>query len=226
MKGTMLPRSTMRRTRREHEEAVHQAFCFSAMPLRNSQIEGRCKGGRDAEEADLCSLHQRRTGIECQPFSPRQPPMCPLSSRERATFCGVGKRSGGMQRHRDGLGAQQANPSASRLAAAPVSPQDGVRGRKRRWNAWRWWWLLDGPQHGADAARLLGGGSMSQALFPQVTGATMAHPSGIQNTHAAIAFGPPFLCIERLTCWTAQRPIRLGVKASPAKPPICAACAH
>src|SRR5438094_3030393 len=51
----------------------------------------------------------------------------------------------------------------------------------------------------------------------------MAHPSRIQDAHAAITFGSPFLWIERVIPRTAQRAIRLRgeVATSKASHPGC-----
>ncbi len=94
-----------------------------------------------------------------------------------------------------------------------------MRSRKRRRNGRFGRWSGDRPQHGADAARLLGGSSISLTLLPELTNTTMTYPGSIQDAYTAIMFGPPFLRIKRPPRWTAQRAIGLWGKASPASRP-------
>ncbi len=77
---------------------------------------------------------------------------------------------------------------------------------------------MDWPDNGTDAAWLFRGGSIPQALVPELTDPTMAHPSGIEDAYAPITFRPPFLCIKGLPSRAAQGAIGLWSKRISGKP--------
>lgn len=132
VKAAIQPR---RKACKEHDETTRSAErrASSRQPLPTYQTQRGRKGGWNPEEVKLHPRHESGAGIACQSLLPRHAPMGPLLSRERAICGGGGQRRHRSQGDRDGLGAQQTHPFASRLAPAPVSPED----RLRRWE-WRW----------------------------------------------------------------------------------------
>src|SRR5919109_3243867 len=100
--------------------------------------------------------------------------MRPLSSREWGACGGRSTSSERSDGERDSLGAQQRGPRASGLDSTPVSPQDGMRSQQGRWGSRRQRWSYDGPQHGADTPRLLGGAAIALTLLPELAATTLA----------------------------------------------------
>jgi hypothetical protein len=150
--------------------------------------------------------------------------MGPLWSGERAVWSFADLWSGRRDGNGHDLRAQQAEPLAPGLPAAPVSPQDWTIRRMGREQTWRGSSAGDGPEDSADAARLAGSGSMSLTVLRQRTGATVAEPSSIQDAYRAIPLRSPLLRVERLTCWTAQGAVGLWCEVCSIPVSGCVVC--
>ena len=74
-------------------------------------------------------------------------------------------------------------------------------------------------QH-TDLARLRRSTAIPLTKLAQRTGATIADTSCIHHAQTSVGFSTPFLGVKRLSCWTAQRPIRLERKVCPEKRPV------
>ncbi len=112
----------------------------------------------------------------------------------------------------DPLAAQEPHPLSSRLASAPVSPEErgGSRGRSD---------YLDlacrfdtRAQDGTHPARLLGERAVSLAALAERTGTTMSNAGGIDDAQRAIWLCSSFLHREGMVRRTAQGSIRLEGK--------------
>ena len=89
------------------------------------------------------------------------------------------------------------------LPATPITPEQGSRPNRER------------MQQQADPARLRRGAAMPLTLLSQGTGSTLAEPSRVDQTQAAISLTALFGCRERLIGRAAQGPVRLKHKVSP-----------
>ncbi len=187
----------------------------------------RCrKSDRNPKQVQLDRRSRCRAGITCQTLVPRHPVVCSLLPGEWSAGLRGEERSDLLGGDRYRLGAKPMHPVASALASAPVPPHDGIASRrKHRGHLWRRWRPEKRPQNGTHPTRFLGFGSIPQTLLAQQAGTAMTDPSGIHDTHAAAAFRPSFLCIERLPCRAAQRPIRLWEKGFSGKTShLCGSC--
>ncbi len=181
---------------REHPEAAKAS-------LRLRQTEERGEAFWDAEELDGGSVSGRGTGIACQPFFPRKAIMgAPRTGKDSHRVVWLGRRS---LRKCDlnPLVAQQAHAGSAMLPATPITPEQGSRPNRER------------MQQQADPARLRRGAAMPLTLLSQGTRATLAEPSRVDQTQAAISLTALFGCTERLIGGAAQGPVRLKHKVSP-----------
>ena len=101
------------------------------------------------------------------------------------------------------LGAQEAHAGSAMLPATPILPEQGSRSNRER------------MQQKADPARLRRGAAMPLALLSQGTRSTLADPSRVDQTQAAISLTALFGGRERLIGGAAQGPVRLKHKVSP-----------
>ncbi len=151
----------MRERRARRDDTVtavpsHKGYLLTDLQAR--QPQRRRKSGGNPEEVKLHRRPEQRASIAGKSLFPRHPPMRSLPSRERGTCGGVGKRNNGQDGDRDGLCPQQSHPLASRLAPAPIFPQDRLSSwRMCRRNDRLRRWSFDGPEHSADASRFDGG---------------------------------------------------------------------
>ena len=163
------------------------------------------------------------TGITGQPLLPGETPMRALGASQDVL------RGRGNRRLRWRGAAGQANcfaanhlePCSPDATAWPIFPEHRSKGQR--------WRLVDvggrairgggggeRPNYCTHPSRLNRGGAFL-TLRTQRTGATMAAARGIQDSQRAIAFGTPFLGIQRAAGRATQCPIRLKGKGRAGK---------
>jgi hypothetical protein len=154
---------------------------------------------------------------------------------------GVSDRFGGLNGDQHRLGPQELHERPPNLAAWPIAPPHGLSrnsrseggrtaslsgcGRRSCRIAHRRSASEGGgvrrrrarPEHGAHPARLEGGARFL-TLFAQWAGATMADAGRIQHTQGTVVLRSAFLHVQRMACWTPQRPIGVRCKSGARKP--------
>ena len=120
-----------------------------------------------------------------------------------------GWRSGGGRRqaHLDALLSQEPHTSASVDPAAGVAPEQRCRTDTKR------------MQEDAHLARLCGRAAIPLTRLSQWTRATVTNAGHIHQTQIAVSLPTPLLEVKRLSCGTAQRPIRLERKVGSGEAP-------
>src|SRR6266567_995396 len=133
----------------------------------------KISGTRDL--LDGGSVSGRGMGIACQPFFPRKAIMGALrTGKDSHRVVWLGRR-GLRKRDLTPLVAQQAHAGSAMLPATPITPEQGSRPNLQR------------MQQQADPARLRRGVAMPLALLSQGTRSTLAEPSRVDQTQAAIS---------------------------------------
>jgi hypothetical protein len=97
------------------------------------------------------------------------------------------------------LVTQEFHHCAPMEASLPVSPQNGMQGRKRRWESNDFLGCLAWPEHCAHAARFLGSCSISLTFLTPRAGTAVPDSSSIDDAHTAVSFRTALMRIERET---------------------------
>ncbi len=191
------------------------------LAFRSGQAQGGGKGRGKPKEMQMNARGKRGARIAAQALGPRESPMSPLSSRQRARRGAVATSRPLLDGEGHGLAAQQRHPRASGLASAPVSPQDGKRSQSTiRQNGWNEHGVGDGLHH---ETHLTGCASRGAPLTPHalVTGAAIGKAGCVEHADAARAFRSLLAaCIQGFALRTAQRAIGLPKKG------VCGKTSH
>jgi hypothetical protein len=164
--------------------------------LRCRQPERGGKGCWDAEQPDRDLPSRSRTRIASEALFPREARVRALRTRE--DHLRDGRRSGaGQQAHLDALVSHELDTGAPMLSPAPIPPEERC-GTHPEW-----------MQQHTHLARLFGGVALPLTLLAQRTRAAVANAGRIHHAQTAIDLATPLLGMKRLSCWTAERPIRL-----------------
>lgn len=163
------------------------------------QTEEVGEGIRHAEELDRDPASSADACIAHQPLGKRETVMCPLRTREDRRRWDW-RRLGLLQRDIHPLAAQQAHTGPPLLSAAPVLPEH--RGRAHRE------WM----QQQTDPARLCRLSSVPLTLLAQGADTAVSDPGGVEYSQRAIVLGALLSRVQRLACWTAERPVGLEGK--------------
>lgn len=102
-----------------------------------------------------------------------------------------------MKLHLQTLVASHLHAGSTREPATPIPPEERLRPES------------EGMEHQTDRARLGGGVALPLAVLAQWAGTTMVDAGPRDQAQTPVGLSAPLVQGQRLTCKTAQRPIRL-----------------
>jgi hypothetical protein len=158
------------------------------------------RGGKvfwDAEQAD-------RHPASCWGSRIASQPLLKAETRMRALRTGQGRRrdvwvgrEGRLRLNLQALASQPPHTCSPMKPPTPIPPEQGGRAHRER---------MQQQTHPAGFYRLW---AMPLTLLAQPTAATVYDPSGVEYPQRAIGLGALLGRVQRLACWTAERPIGL-----------------
>jgi hypothetical protein len=126
--------------------------------------------------------------------------MRPLCSREDQRRRVWVRRLGLLKRHIRPLATQQLHAGAPMRSTTPIPPEQGSRAQRER---------MQQQTHPAGLCRLV---AVPLTLLAQGAHATVYDPGGVEHPQRAIVLGALLGRVQRLACWTAERPVGLEGK--------------
>jgi hypothetical protein len=185
----------------EHEGlSVHES---GGEPCSGDAKTERCgKGIWYPEEPDRDLWSGFRTSIACQALSPGETPVCALCTGKQSNRRRLNGWGCFSELDINALVTKEFHQFSPMKAPLPVSPHNGMRSGKWRWESNDLLGCVEWPEHRTDAARFPGSRPITLTFLTPRAGTAMTDAGGIDHAHTAVSFGAMLLGIQEETSRT------------------------